>query len=133
VFFIPVSRETYREDELPDHPSMARVSNCEQPLSTRYSRRLITYQKAAPYDAATATAWRESRRGFVMAIEQVADLVWETRPERQARGEGSGAGGPKARRQNSGGGGGGGGGSGGEGGVSEIAAVPVRELAGARI
>ncbi|GBF97951.1 hypothetical protein Rsub_10624 [Raphidocelis subcapitata] len=85
VYFVPVSPETYDPSELPDHPALTLVSNCEQPLSGRYSRRLLTYAKTAPYDAAAAAAWRESRRGFEMAIERVSDLVWETRPERESR------------------------------------------------
>ena len=33
------------------HPMLAMVANCEQPLTTRYSRRLITLQKVQPYNA----------------------------------------------------------------------------------
>jgi hypothetical protein len=152
VYFVPVSPETYDPSELPDHPSLTLVSNCEQPLSRRYSRRLLTYAKTAPYEPAAAAAWRASRRGFLMAIERVSDLVWETNPERQSRTraqEGAGEG-PKPRRHNSGGpGGGGGDGDGGSDGGApgrrpgqqqqqeqqqpQRQAVPVRELAGVRL
>jgi hypothetical protein len=123
---------------------MALAAHCEQPLSTRYSRWLITYEKTAEYDAAAASAWRDGRRGFKMGIECVADLVWESRPARDARaaaralGAGvAGAGGgeegeggaaalnPKPRRQ-----------KGGAGGVQERRQEQeevVREMAGARI
>jgi tRNA (guanine10-N2)-methyltransferase len=45
VFFMPASPETYREDQLPVHPMLALVSNVEQPLQSRYSRRLVTMLK----------------------------------------------------------------------------------------
>jgi tRNA (guanine10-N2)-methyltransferase len=45
VFFMPASPETYREDQLPTHPMLALVSNVEQPLQSRYSRRLVTMVK----------------------------------------------------------------------------------------
>jgi hypothetical protein len=45
VFFMPASPETYREDQLPCHPMLCLVSNVEQPLQSRYSRRLVTMVK----------------------------------------------------------------------------------------
>jgi hypothetical protein len=45
VFFMPASPETYRGDQLPRHPMLALVSNVEQPLQSRYSRRLVTMVK----------------------------------------------------------------------------------------
>eukprot|EP00891_Asterochloris_glomerata_P003993 jgi/Astpho2/3993/e_gw1.00063.101.1_t len=53
-FFIPASEETYDEDQIPTHPALALVSNCEQILGGRYSRRLITLEKTSCYDAAAA-------------------------------------------------------------------------------
>ena len=47
------------------HPMLELVENSEQPLTTRYSRRLITMTKVAPYDAeAEQDFWRgqESNR-----------------------------------------------------------------------
>jgi hypothetical protein len=151
VFFVPSSPETWDADELPHHPALRLASVCEQPLSGRYSRRLVTFVKAARYDAAAAAAWRASRAGWAMGIERVADLVWETRPERAARaaaaaeaagaGAGAGAPAPVPRRVRDGGGGeGGGGGNGGSGGLAEDSAAPAsaparepaRELASAR-
>lgn len=106
MFFVPVTPDTYDPSDFPDHPAMSLVGNCEQPLSGRYSRRLLTFQKAAAYDAAAAAAWRAARRGFLMGIEKVPDLVWEpsevrTKAERRdARREAK-----AARRQGGGGGG----------------------------
>lgn len=45
VFFIPATPETYDEAEIPTHPALALLYNSEQLLTTRYSRRLLTYQK----------------------------------------------------------------------------------------
>lgn len=41
----PFSRDEYAEDELPFHPCMELVGNCEQVLSKLTARRLLTYQK----------------------------------------------------------------------------------------
>lgn len=51
--------------EMTAHPMLELVENSEQPLTTRYSRRLITMTKVAPYDAeAEQEFWRgqESNR-----------------------------------------------------------------------
>lgn len=87
-----MSPETDDPSDLPDHPSMTLVASSLQPLSGRYGRRLLTFSKTSPFDAAESHAWRESRRGFVMAIERVSDLVWETREDRAAREGGAGGG-----------------------------------------
>ncbi|KAF8068156.1 Tr1 [Scenedesmus sp. PABB004] len=80
VFFMPATPETYREDELPAHPSLRLVANSEQLLTTRYSRRLVTMAKDAPYDAHMAAAWAASRAGFTMAIDAVRDAVYAALP-----------------------------------------------------
>ncbi|XP_063407335.1 tRNA (guanine(10)-N2)-methyltransferase homolog [Mytilus trossulus] len=49
VFWFPVSRESYTEDNLPTHPCLRLDSNCEQTLSTRISRRLITMVKCKEF------------------------------------------------------------------------------------
>lgn len=38
--------QVYSQAEVPAHPALALVANCEQVLNARYSRRLITMQKA---------------------------------------------------------------------------------------
>ena len=40
-----------QDSQVPMHPMLELVSNCEQLLTTRYSRRLITMQKTQPYNA----------------------------------------------------------------------------------
>lgn len=60
---------------------MALTCSSLQPLSGRYGRRLLTFQKVLPYDKEASAAWREGRRGFVMSIEKVADMVWEAKPD----------------------------------------------------
>lgn len=92
MFFLPSTPETYSEEELPQHPMLELLANSEQILTTRYSRRLITMRKARPYDADAAALWREARKGFVMALERVPDIVWEARPPREgAEGAADGA------------------------------------------
>eukprot|EP00850_Spirogloea_muscicola_P008336 SM000044S15983 [mRNA] locus=s44:346557:354690:- [translate_table: standard] len=49
VFFYPAARQSYRDDELPTHPCFTLVANCEQVLTQRWSRRLLTMEKCAPY------------------------------------------------------------------------------------
>ena len=46
VYFLPAAPEIYSEAEVPGHPALALVANCEQVLNARYSRRLITMRKA---------------------------------------------------------------------------------------
>lgn len=55
---------------------MKLVSNCEQVLTTRYSRRLITMEKVAPYDAASAEAHYAALGPPIMAIDQMHDEVY---------------------------------------------------------
>ncbi len=48
VYFLPAAPEVYREEEIPQHPSLRLVANSEQVLNARYSRRLITMEKVPP-------------------------------------------------------------------------------------
>ncbi|XP_054268125.1 tRNA (guanine(10)-N2)-methyltransferase homolog isoform X2 [Macrosteles quadrilineatus] len=45
VTWIPIFRDDYDENALPEHPCLQLVANCEQILSTFASRRLLTYHK----------------------------------------------------------------------------------------
>ena len=45
VFWLPVDREEYSEEKLPQHPNLRHFANCEQVLSTHISRRLIVMEK----------------------------------------------------------------------------------------
>ncbi|KAK9842023.1 hypothetical protein WJX81_004620 [Elliptochloris bilobata] len=61
AFFMPAATGVYDERDVPAHPVLAVVANCEQVLSSRYSRRLITLQKVRAYDAAEAAAFHKSQ------------------------------------------------------------------------
>ena len=60
VYFLPAIADVYDPAEIPTHPMLRLVANCEQVLSTRYSRRLITMEKVRSYDAAEAAAFHEA-------------------------------------------------------------------------
>uniref|UniRef100_A0A915ASC3 tRNA (guanine(10)-N(2))-methyltransferase TRMT11 n=2 Tax=Parascaris univalens TaxID=6257 RepID=A0A915ASC3_PARUN len=44
-FWFPVFREEYSEEVIPRHDALRLVANCEQPLGSKYSRRLLVYEK----------------------------------------------------------------------------------------
>lgn len=44
-FWYPVILENYCAENLPNHPAMDLISNCEQPLTRKTSRRLLSYRK----------------------------------------------------------------------------------------
>lgn len=50
VYLLPVAVEFYSEEMLPTHPCFKLISNCEDFLSLRVSRRLITMEKIEEYD-----------------------------------------------------------------------------------
>ncbi|CAL4061346.1 unnamed protein product, partial [Meganyctiphanes norvegica] len=45
VFWLPIFREDYTPDQVPSHPCLKQIDNCEQALTMHSSRRLITLQK----------------------------------------------------------------------------------------
>ncbi|VDK75488.1 unnamed protein product [Litomosoides sigmodontis] len=45
LFWYPVFNDEYSEAILPKHDAMKLIYNCDQPLSRRYSRRLLVYEK----------------------------------------------------------------------------------------
>ncbi|XP_062592085.1 tRNA (guanine(10)-N2)-methyltransferase homolog [Saccostrea cucullata] len=49
TYWFPVHRADYKEENIPHHPCMKLMSNCEQVLNKRISRRLITMEKCQPY------------------------------------------------------------------------------------
>ncbi|XP_053374550.1 tRNA (guanine(10)-N2)-methyltransferase homolog [Mercenaria mercenaria] len=49
VYWFPVSIQTYTEENIPTHPCLQMVHNCEQKLNTRLSRRLITMEKVKDF------------------------------------------------------------------------------------
>ncbi|PAV84744.1 hypothetical protein WR25_13677 [Diploscapter pachys] len=44
-FWYPIVVQTYSEKSLPQHPALKLIFNCLQPLTTKTSRRLLTYKK----------------------------------------------------------------------------------------
>ncbi|KAL8586578.1 hypothetical protein ACOMHN_053931 [Nucella lapillus] len=54
VYWLPVFRPQYSEGNIACHPCMKLVSNCEQPLNTTISRRLITMEKVAEWHEAVS-------------------------------------------------------------------------------
>jgi len=49
VYWLPTVTEDYTIDDLPTHPCMELVANCEQAFG-QWSRRLITMEKVADWD-----------------------------------------------------------------------------------
>ncbi|PVD32521.1 hypothetical protein C0Q70_07961 [Pomacea canaliculata] len=45
VYWLPVFRPEYLDGNIPQHPCLKIIANCEQPLNTTISRRLITMEK----------------------------------------------------------------------------------------
>ncbi|CAI5962718.1 unnamed protein product [Closterium sp. NIES-64] len=56
VYFYPAAREEYLPEEIPGHPCLKLVANSEQILTKRWSRRLVTMVKVAPYSGDMAAA-----------------------------------------------------------------------------
>lgn len=78
VYFMPAAPGFYSEEELPRHPALEMVANCEQMLTSRYSRRLITMEKVRGYDAAAAAAHFKQRGPPKMAIDDMHDYIYMT-------------------------------------------------------
>ena len=47
AFFMPAAPGAYHARDVPTHPALGPVANCEQVLSSRYSRRLIVLEKVS--------------------------------------------------------------------------------------
>lgn len=77
VFFFPSAPELYSEDEVPHHPALRLVANCEQPLTPRYSRRLIVMEKVGRYDAQQAAEYHTAQGEPRFSAELVSELVYE--------------------------------------------------------
>ncbi|BFZ11293.1 hypothetical protein BsWGS_14331 [Bradybaena similaris] len=50
VYWLPIYRPDYCESNIPQHPCLQMIFNCEQPLSTTISRRLITMVKVCEHE-----------------------------------------------------------------------------------
>ncbi|KAK3579848.1 hypothetical protein CHS0354_015263 [Potamilus streckersoni] len=49
VYWLPVDRLDYKEENLPSHPCLQLIANCEQVLNSKVSRRLITMEKVREF------------------------------------------------------------------------------------
>jgi len=49
VYWIPTTN-TYQPSDIPKHPCFNLISNCEQVINTKWSRRLITMEKITQFD-----------------------------------------------------------------------------------
>ncbi|KAI7836781.1 hypothetical protein COHA_009361 [Chlorella ohadii] len=78
VYFLAAAPGFYSEEEVPQHPMLEVVYNCEQHLTTRYTRRLITMQKVKRYDAAEAQAFYEARGPPKLAIDDMHDYIYKS-------------------------------------------------------
>jgi len=78
AYWIPAAPGFYFESELPTHPSMEMVANCEQILGHKYSRRLVVMRKAMKYDAATAAAHLKALGPPVMAQDSMREYVYSS-------------------------------------------------------
>lgn len=97
AYWVPAAPGYYFEHELPTHPAMEMVANCEQVLGTRYSRRLVVMRKVRRYDAQAAAAHFEALGPPVMALDSLHEHVYATASDdvegaerRSARGKQSG-------------------------------------------
>jgi hypothetical protein len=76
VFFIPAIPDEDSGADLPQHPVLHMVENTEQPLTTRYSRRLITLVKTRPCLQEDQEGFKKAMAGFSMKIDAIAELVY---------------------------------------------------------
>eukprot|EP00897_Mesotaenium_endlicherianum_P009267 jgi/Mesen1/8369/ME000464S07765 len=64
VYFYPAAREVFKDADLPTHECLEMVANTEQQLTKRWSRRLITMVKQAPYTPQNAGAAKAKHEEF---------------------------------------------------------------------
>ena len=65
VFWIPVIREEYSEEKLPQHPNLKLQANCEQVLSSHTSRRLIVMERTTNDNESGSTSGASAEVGLV--------------------------------------------------------------------
>lgn len=78
VYWIPAAPGFYFDDELPTHPALEIVANCEQVLSSRYSRRLLVLRKTMRYDATAEQHHFEKLGPPCMAQDELRDHVYSS-------------------------------------------------------
>lgn len=77
VYWMPSAPGLYEADELPCHPILKLRHNCEQYLTSRYTRRLMTLEKVAALDEGSAGAWRAARGDAIMKLDAIPKRVFE--------------------------------------------------------
>ena len=76
VYWCPAAPGYYKEEELPTHPVLEMVANCEQPLATRYSRRMIVMRKVREYDEEESRGYWEGVGEPTMALDDIRGYVY---------------------------------------------------------
>ncbi|KAH0788219.1 tRNA (guanine(10)-N2)-methyltransferase [Histomonas meleagridis] len=71
VFWLPCAYNLDTEKDLPKHPALKLISNCQQSLMSRYCRHLLTYQKIAEIDA------KVEFNAYNASFLHVRDLVFQ--------------------------------------------------------
>ncbi|KAK7442095.1 hypothetical protein BaRGS_00040537 [Batillaria attramentaria] len=73
VYWLPVYRPDYSEANIPQHPCLQMVANCEQTLNTTISRRLITMEKIAEHQE------QLSKEGATVEVDHYEDKSFRER------------------------------------------------------
>lgn len=79
VFWIPAAPGFYKESELPSHPVLEYIANCEQLLSGRYSRRLLVMTKVKQFHAAAEESHYKAKGSPRMALDELRDHVYASK------------------------------------------------------
>ena len=81
VYWLPVIQDEYNHDQVPRHPCLEIIANCEQPLSGKLARRLITMAKVAPWDP---TAKATSAKPLESHAGSFREKIFESRESKNA-------------------------------------------------
>ena len=81
MYFCPSAPGSLSLSDLPSHPMLDPVFRCEQFLTMRYSRCLITMEKTRAYNAAEVDAFHQQTHVGSMSVADVHDIVFEKRSE----------------------------------------------------
>lgn len=81
VFWIPAAPGYYNESELPSHPALDLIANCEQLLSGRYSRRLLVMKKMNKFDQLAEDTHYQTKGPPKMALDELRDHVYASKGE----------------------------------------------------
>ena len=84
VYWLPTTID-YKDSDLPRHPCLEMVANCEQPLSRKIRRRLITMQKISEYDPLKHENLSKEELGQINAAHTALSEIWMNRTENKAK------------------------------------------------